>query len=62
MPKNAKQNKYWYGYAVQGYYGQGWEDLILEDDRKEARARLKEYNENEKMYSHRLVHVRRLNN
>ena len=33
-------------YEVQGYY-QGWECVCAETSRKEARARLKEYKENE---------------
>lgn len=54
-------NKYWYGYAVQGHYGFGWEDLILEDTLSEAKLRVKEYRENERGVSHRVVKVRRLN-
>ena len=54
-------NKYWYGYAVQGYYGFGWEDLILEDTLTEAKIRAKEYRENERGVAHRVVKVRRLN-
>jgi hypothetical protein len=42
-------------YIVQGNYGQGWEDLTSEDNRTEARTRLREYNENEREYSHRLI-------
>jgi len=54
-------NKYWYGYAVQGYYGFGWEDLILEDTLTEAKIRAKEYRENERGVAHSVVKVRRLN-
>lgn len=42
-------------FAVQGNYGQGWEDVTCEDTRPEARARLKEYRENEPQYNHRLI-------
>lgn len=42
-------------YVVQGNYGQGWEDVYESEDRKDAKDRLKEYNENEKEYSHRLI-------
>lgn len=34
-------------FEVQGYYAGGWECVTTEDTRKEARARLKEYRENE---------------
>lgn len=36
-------------FALQGNYGygDGWEDLCVEETRKEARLRLKEYQENE---------------
>ena len=37
-------------YVVQGNYGQGWEDVFESEDRKDAKDRLKEYNENEKEY------------
>lgn len=36
-----------YEYAVQGDYGHGWEDLIVESDRAEARERYGEYLEND---------------
>ena len=37
-----------YEYALQGNYGQhGWEDLCVEDTRKEAQERRKEYRQNE---------------
>jgi len=48
-------------YTVQGYYGRGWEDVATEDARHEARARLREYRENEPQYAHRLV-TRRVRN
>ena len=47
--------------VVQGYYDSrcGWEDLVTEDTRTEALARLREYRENEPQYRHRLI-VRRV--
>jgi len=42
-------------YVVQGNYGQGWEDVFESEDRKDAKDRLKEYNENEKEYAHKLI-------
>lgn len=43
-------------YVVQGNYGygHGWEDVTAEDDRKQARQRLKEYIENSPG-AHRLI-------
>jgi hypothetical protein len=46
-------------YQVHGDYGQGFEEVCAEDTHKEARARLKEYRENEPQYRHKLV-VRRV--
>jgi hypothetical protein len=46
-------------YAIQGNYGQGFEDVTTETTRKEAKERLKEYRENEPQYSHRLI-IRRV--
>lgn len=34
-------------YELQGNYGCGWECLTTEDTRKDIRARLREYRENE---------------
>lgn len=45
-------------YEIQGHYGYGWECVTVEDDRKEARARLREYKENEPQYAHRIVKKR----
>ncbi len=56
-----KINKYLTVYVVQGAYGQGWEDVCAEETGKEARARLKEYRENETQYAHRLITRRELN-
>lgn len=43
-------------YRIEGYYDSryGWEYLIAEDNYKDAKMRLKEYNENEKGYAHRI--------
>ena len=43
---------------VQGNYGHGWEDVTTEETYREARARLREYRENEPTVAHRL-HCRR---
>jgi len=49
-------------YIVQGYYqGHGWEDETAEDNRKDARQRLKEYRENQPQYPHRMI-ARRVRN
>lgn len=53
-----KPTKYVYLNVVQGNYGQGWEDVTAETERSEARARLREYRENEPQYSHRLIRRR----
>ena len=42
-------------YIIQGDYGQGWEDVTAESTRKECKERLKEYRQNEPMYSHRMI-------
>lgn len=34
-------------YELQGHYGHGWECLTAEDDWSQARARRREYQENE---------------
>ncbi|MCW3994946.1 MAG: hypothetical protein NWE98_02200 [Candidatus Bathyarchaeota archaeon] len=44
-------------YEIQGEYGQGWETVTIERDKKEAVKRLKEYNLNESQYPHRLRRV-----
>lgn len=43
-----------YEWEVQGNYGQGWECVCTEETRKEALARLREYNANE-FSPHRIV-------
>lgn len=56
-------NKYNYLFVVQGYYDQfyGWEDLTQSEDKKEVRDNLREYNENETDYPHRMIERRELN-
>lgn len=46
-------------YEVQGYYVNqyGWECVVKEETREEARKRLREYNENEP-YPHRIIKKR----
>ena len=58
MPPTKRKNKYEYLYVVQGNYGYGWDDLISTENYREAKARLKDYRENEKKYSHRMIHRR----
>lgn len=41
-------------WEVQGNYGQGWECVTVEESRKDARERLREYRDNEPMYPHRI--------
>jgi hypothetical protein len=45
-------------FTIQGNYGYGWEDVTAEDTHKEARLRLKEYNDNEPQYQHRIIQHR----
>jgi IS1 family transposase len=42
-------------FSIQGNYGGGFEDVITEDNYKDARTQLKCYNDNEKEYAHRIV-------
>jgi len=49
---------YYTEYQVLGNYGEGWEEVITEETRTEALARLKEYRENEPEYAHKLKVVR----
>jgi hypothetical protein len=44
-------------YDIQGNYGQGWESVCCEDSRHEALDRLREYNDNERTYPHRIIVV-----
>jgi hypothetical protein len=45
-------------WQIHGLYTGGWEEVTAEDTRKEALARLKEYRENERGTSFKLVHKR----
>lgn len=51
MPYTRKTRDYW---SVEGHYAHGWEEVTAEDDRKQARERIKEYRENEPGTSFRL--------
>jgi len=42
-------------WIVQGNYGQGWEDVTSSESYKEARQDLKDYIENDKFFSYRLI-------
>jgi hypothetical protein len=58
MPRQthiSRLNKTKY-YTVKGYYGKeyGWEVVYQSQDKQDALDRLKEYNDNEKQYPHRL--------
>ena len=44
-------------FEIQGHYGQGWECVTTEETRKEARAQLRVYNDNE-AYPHRIIKKR----
>lgn len=50
-----------YEYHVQGNYGgvAGWETLTIEETKAEAEQMLKDYNDNETMYPHRIRKVRK---
>jgi hypothetical protein len=45
-------------YQVHGLYAHGWEEVTCEETRREARARLREYRENEPSTAFKLVHRR----
>jgi len=53
--KSAYQRKTKDVYVVQGNYGYGWDDLFEEDTWLDAKQALKEYQENEPQYSHRII-------
>ena len=55
-----KVNKYLYLFIVQGYYGSlyEWEDLTASESYREARQDLRDYSDNEWMYSHRIINRR----
>jgi hypothetical protein len=42
-------------YEVQGNYGQGFECVTTEELYREAKNRLREYNENEPQYTHKII-------
>lgn len=42
-------------WIVQGNYGQGWKDVTSSESYKEARQDLKDYIENDKIFSYRLI-------
>lgn len=44
-------------YNIQGFYSKvyGFETVCTEESEKEANKRLKEYNDNEPMFEHRIV-------
>lgn len=50
-----RSNKYTYLKVVQGNYGHGWEDVTAENEKSEAKQRLREYNTNEPQYPHRMI-------
>jgi hypothetical protein len=53
-------NKFIYLHVVQGYYGQGWEDVAASEDRREARSDLKAYRTN-CTYPYRIIRRREPN-
>jgi hypothetical protein len=55
MPKPRKTRDVW---DVRGNYGQGFEVVYSSEDRADARARLKEYDENEPTIPHHIVKTR----
>lgn len=59
----TKKNKYNYIYVIQQNwgYGYGWEDVTAEENPKEARARLREYRENQPEIPVRKILRRELN-
>lgn len=42
-------------FVIQGHYSCGWEDLTTEETRREGRAQLRCYDENERGVAHRLI-------
>ena len=43
---------------TQGNYGCGWETVTIDDNYADAKQMLKDYNENEPQYPHRLIKKR----
>lgn len=59
--KSKSKNKYQYLYVLQGNYdAYGWEDLTTSEHRKDVRADLRSYHENEGG-SYRIIRRRELN-
>ena len=46
---------------TQGNYGCGWETVTIDENREDAEQMLRDYNENEPMYPHRIRKVRKEN-
>ena len=47
-PTTKRINKFLYLYILQGFYGQGWEDLTASENRAEVRDNLKDYRDYER--------------
>ena len=45
-------------YIIQGYYSLGWEDLTIEENLIDGIRCLKDYNENEISFPHRMIKKR----
>ena len=45
-------------YIIQGYYSLGWEDLTIEETLIDAKQCLKDYNDNEFSFPHRMIKKR----
>ena len=43
---------------TQGNYGCGWETVTIDDNKQDAMQMLRDYNENEPEYPHRLIKKR----
>jgi flagellar basal body L-ring protein FlgH len=57
IEKLQKENKgHW---VVQGNYGSRWEDVTEEENKFDGLNMLKDYNDNEKQYPHRLIKRRK---
>jgi hypothetical protein len=56
-----KKNKWLNVHIMQTYTTMGWEDECIEDSRREANARLREYRLNQPEYPHRVIGRRILN-
>lgn len=63
MAKPKKNNKYLYHTVIQGWYcdEEGWDDVVTFDTNdpeqmKDFRSTWRSYLENEKEYTHRVIH------